>query len=327
MPPRRASRIHRGLTGARDLIGTRYLADPELRREYAAEIAPRTGAALRKILAEVYGAARVPPGRALDLGAGTGAAGAALRERFGAGLEVVSVDRVAAPGVLAADLERGVPAGLGRFDLIVTAHLLGELFLADKDERRLDALARRVLAWTRELLAAGGLVVIVEPALRETSRALLGVRDRLLAAGLAVVAPCFWTGPCPALERERDWCHDAASSRDRALPPTPRGFAAPSPSAPRVDFSYLVLRAAAEERAAAFRVVSDRLVEKGRLKVFACGPSGRHPFVRLDRAATTANAAFGRLDRGDVVTIEGATAAADGLRVGEATIVTRKPNG
>jgi hypothetical protein len=49
--------------------------------------------------------------------------------------------------------------------------------------------------------------------------------------------------------------------------------------------------------------------------------------VRLDRAATTANAAFGRLDRGDVVTIEGATAAADGLRVGEATIVTRKPNG
>jgi SAM-dependent methyltransferase len=221
MPPRRASRIHRGLTGARDLIGTRYLADPELRREYAAEIAPRTGAALRKILAEVYGAARVPPGRALDLGAGTGAAGAALRERFGAGLEVVSVDRVAAPGVLAADLERGVPAGLGRFDLIVTAHLLGELFLADKDERRLDALARRVLAWTRELLAAGGLVVIVEPALRETSRALLGVRDRLLAAGLAVVAPCFWTGPCPALERERDWCHDAASSRDRGPPPPP----------------------------------------------------------------------------------------------------------
>ena len=310
--PRRSSRIHRGLTGARELIGTRYLADPELRRQYAAEIAPRTGAALRKILAEVYAPGSAPPARALDLGAGTGAAGAALRERFGAGLEVAAVDRVAGPGIVAADLERDLPSSLGRFDLIVAAHLLGELFLTEREPRRLDVLARRVLAWTRELLAEGGLVVLVEPALRETSRALLGVRDRLLVAGLGVVAPCFWTGPCPALERERDWCHDAA----------------PSPSSSRVDFSYLALRAAAQPPRASFRVVSDRLVEKGRLKVFACGPSGRHPFVRLDRAASEANAAFGRLERGDVATIAvstaaGATAAADGLRVGEDTIVTR----
>jgi hypothetical protein len=309
--PRRASRIHRGLTGARDLVGTRYLADPELRRQYAAEIAPRTGAALRKILAEVYGQGATPPARALDLGAGTGAAGAALRERFGAGLDLVAVDRVAGPGIVAADLERDVPPSLGRFDLMVAAHLLGELFLSEPDARRLDALARRVLAWTRQLLAEGGLVVLVEPALRETSRALLGVRDRLLAAGLGVVAPCFFTGPCPALERERDWCHDAA----------------PSPSSPRVDFSYLALRATPQTPRASFRIVSDRLVEKGRLKIYACGPSGRHPFVRLDRAASDANADFGRLERGDVATIAGASDATDGLRVGEATIVTRQPRG
>ena len=308
---RQPSRIHRGLTGARELIGTRYLADPELRRQYAAEIAPRTGAALRKILAEVYGPGTAPPARALDLGAGTGAAGAALRERFGAGLVVVAVDRVAGPGIVAANLEREVPASLGRFDLIVAAHLLGELFLSEPDARRLDALARRVLAWTRELLAEGGLVVLVEPALRETSRALLGVRDRLLAAGLGVVAPCFWTGPCPALERERDWCHDAA----------------PSPSSPRVDFSYLVLRATPQAPRPSFRVVSDRLVEKGRLKIYACGPSGRHPFVRLDRAASDANADFGRLERGDVATIVGPIDATDGLRVGEATIAARQPRG
>jgi hypothetical protein len=309
--PRRASRIHRGLTGVRELIGTRYLADPELRRQYAAEIAPRTGAALRKILAEVYGPGGTPPARALDLGAGTGAAGATLRERFGAGLDLLAVDRVAGPGIVAANLEREVPASLGRFDLVVAAHLLGELFLSEPDERRLDALARRVLAWTRELLAEGGLVVLVEPALRETSRALLGVRDRLLAAGLGVVAPCFWTGPCPALERDRDWCHDAA----------------PSPSSPRVDFSYLALRATPQASRASFRVVSDRLVEKGRLKVYACGPSGRHPFVRLDRVASDANTDFGRLERGDVATIAGAIEATDGLRVGEATIVTRQPSG
>ena len=314
MSPRRASRIHRGLTGARALIGTRYLADPELRREYAEEIAPRTGAALGKILAELYGPGVAPPARALDLGAGTGAAGAALRSRFGGALELVSVDRVQGPGIIAADLQRELPRGLGRFELIVAAHLLGELFLAEPAGRRLEALARRVLTWSRELLADGGLVVLVEPALRETSRALLGVRDRLLTAGLSVIAPCFWTGPCPALARERDWCHDAA----------------PVPSAPRVDFSYLALRAAAlpQPPSTSIRVVSDRLVEKGRLKIFGCGPSGRQAIVRLDRAASAANAAFDQLERGDVAAIADARAATDGVRLTEESVVTRlRPRG
>jgi hypothetical protein len=309
VPPRRPSRIHRGLTGERALIGTRYLADPELRREYAQEIAPRTGAALAKILGEVYGGDAPAPARAVDLGAGTGAAGAALRARFGAALEIVSVDRVAGPGVLAADLARGLPAGLGRFELLVAAHLLGELFLEQAPAARSEALARRVLAWRDTLLAPGGLIILVEPALRETSRALLAVRDRLLAAGLYVVAPCFFTGPCPALARERDWCHDAARVANGA----------------RVDFSYLVLRAepVAPAPAGTFRVVSDRLVEKGRLKVFGCGPSGRHALVRLDRAASAENAAMDALERGGVVSLEGAETAegrpADGLRVTEAT--------
>jgi ribosomal protein RSM22 (predicted rRNA methylase) len=293
---RRSSRIHRGLTGARELVGAPYLADPGLRREYEAEIAPRTRAALGKILGELYGGAAVAPARALDLGAGTGAAGAALRARFGDGLDLVSVDRVAAPGIVVADLTRDLPATTGRFDVIVAAHLLNELYLAEAPGARIEARARRVLAWCRALLAAGGTFILLEPALRETSRALLAVRDRLIGAGLAVVAPCFWTGPCPALARERDWCHDAAKV----------------PSAPRVDFSYLALRATAPAASstAYVRVVSDPLVEKGRLRIFGCGPTGRHAFVRLDRAATATNAAFAEFERGDVVTIDAATDAA-----------------
>jgi len=80
-------------------------------------------------LARIFAAVPFPQvRRALDLGAGTGAAGQAVRERFGA-VELVAVDRVAAPGVLAADLARaGRPPGVeGRFDLIVAAHLLNEL--------------------------------------------------------------------------------------------------------------------------------------------------------------------------------------------------------
>ena len=63
--------------------------------------------------------------------------------------------------------------------------------------------------------------------------------------------------------------------------------------------------------------MSDRLVEKGRLKIFGCGPAGRQAIVRLDRAASAANAAFDDLERGDVATIANARVATDGLRIGE----------
>jgi Mitochondrial small ribosomal subunit Rsm22 len=313
--PARRSRIHRGLTGERALIGTPYLEDPGLKREYAAEIAPRTGAALAKVLAEVYGSDRRPPRRALDLGAGTDAAGAALRARFGEALDVVSVDRIPGPGIVVADLSRGLPPVEGRFDLIVAAHLLNELFPDLPLAEQVDARARRVLAWSRALLAEDGLLVLVEPALRETSRALLAVRDRLLGWGLHVVAPCFWSGPCPALARERDWCHDTA-------PGSPGGV-----SGTRIDFSYLALSPVPARPATpeVFRIVSDALVEKGRLRFYGCGPAGRHPLVRLDRHATPANAAMGTLARGDVATIAGTTPAGDGLRIGPESQVARRP--
>lgn len=298
-------RLHDGLVGDRALIGQAYLADPALRHAYATDLAPRTTAALDRIFAATtFPAVR----RALDLGAGTGAAGQAIRARFGA-VEVVAVDRVAGPGILVGDLGRpGRPAGVeGRFDLIVAAHLLNEL----APQLSVAERAQRVAGWCDELLGPGGVCVLVEPALRETSRALLEIRDRLVAGGLFVAAPCFWQGPCPALARERDWCHDAA----------PAVVAGRS----RVDFSYLVLRAAgtAATDPTLFRVVSDRLEEKGRLRLFGCGPAGRHPLVRLTRERSEANAAFDTLERGTAATFEGTTTAGDGLRVTNETKVLR----
>jgi len=322
--------MHRGLVGDRALIGRDYLADAALREEYARDIAPRTEAALGKILTEVF-AGVPPPKRAIDLGAGTGAASAALRTHFGPPLEIVAVDRVAAPRLIPdsataprlirADLAVELPPVAGRFDLIVAAHLLNELFANRPLPEQVALRARRVRAWTKTLLAPGGTIVLLEPALRETSRALLALRDALTStlegkestwegegARLDIVAPCFWRGPCPALVSPRDWCHDAV----------------PVPSSPRVDFSYLVLRdrppVAPGDR---YRVVSDPLPEKGRLKLYACGLAGRHPFVRLDRQESPANAPFGALVRGDTAEIKNAEPAGDGLRVVATTVVSR----
>jgi hypothetical protein len=73
-----------------------------------------------------------------------------------------------------------------------------------------------------------------------------------------------------------------------------------------------------------FRVVSDQLVEKGRLRVFGCGPAGRHPLVRLDRDASDSNQAFAEAERGDVLVAGGTERAGDGLRVTAASRVERR---
>jgi hypothetical protein len=302
--------------GERKLIGTPYLATPSLREEYAREIAPRTEAALARVLDEIYGSRETPPpARAIDLGAGTGAAGRSLRSRFGATLPVVAVDLVPGPDTVRADLASELPAVGGRFDLVVAAHLLNELYVDRPPAERIDLRARRVLAWAGALLSGGGRLIILEPALRQTSRELLAVRDQVRAAGLEVVAPCLWTGPCPALTRERDWCHDAA----------------PIAHGARVDYAYLVLRAGgpgADDRAVGgaadatlFRIVSDPMVEKGRLRLFGCGPAGRHPLVRLDRHTSATNAPFDTLHRGALTRLAPTQLLGDGLRLSTETVV------
>ncbi|HVV17539.1 MAG TPA: small ribosomal subunit Rsm22 family protein [Polyangia bacterium] len=307
---RRGSAIHDGLVGARELVGKPYLADPALREEYAHDIAPRTELALARVLD--HGWTGLPaPVRALDLGAGTGAVGRALRARFGDGLELVAVDRTGGPGVVRANLAVELPPVEGRFELVVAAHLLNELFVERAAADRAALRAARVLAWARAFLAPAGRLVVIEPALRETSRELLAVRDRLLPAGLHVVAPCFFAGPCPALASERDWCHDAA--------------AVPGQRA-RVDFSYLVLAAAPVEKPDHERVVSDRLPEKGRLRLYVCGAEGRRELIRLDRHRSPANAPLDTVSRGDALSMDRPEPTGNGLRVTpETTIVWTAP--
>jgi SAM-dependent methyltransferase len=305
---RRGSAVHQGLVGARKLVGTPYLADAEMRSEYARDIAPRTEAALARVLDRVWGApGMAPPARAIDLGAGTGAVGRVLRARFGDSFEVVAVDRLAGPDVLRANLAVELPPVDGRFDLVVAAHLLNELYVDRPPAERIALRALRVLAWCRSLLASGGLLILIEPALRVTSRQLLAVRDRLLAGGLHVVAPCFWTGPCPALVHQRDWCHDAA----------------PVPSRPRVDFSYLVLGTDPTPPAPTFyRLVSDPLPEKGRLRIYGCGPTGRHPLIRLTRHRAPPNAALDGAVRGDAISVQEAVAGDGDLRITAETTIS-----
>ena len=182
-------------------------------------------------------------------------------------------------------------------------------------DRELDAEARVAahLGVTTSLLARmheHGALVIVEPALRDRTRHLHALRDALLALDRAgVFAPCLHASPCPALTVPRDWCHeDLAVDLPAWLHPVARAAGLRWEG---LTFSYLVLTK--DERrlvsvlpagGVRLRVVSDRIVTKGKSEAFLCGEHGERPRVaRLDRARSTDNAAWDGLRRGDLIAV------------------------
>lgn len=360
--------LSRGLTRERGLAGSPYMEDPKLLGgyllfywpvSYAQTWAALLSAGLAPGLAAERGARDLRPSvrRALDIGSGPGPAAFALLD---AGCsEVTAVDRSPAALDLLGEVARragrrldtqvldiggagGVPAG--RYDLITAVHVMNEMW-----PDRLDRieLRRKLLLRMAGILAPGGRILIVDPALTSTANDAIALRDELSSLGWRVHAPCTWTGPCPALPEGT--CH-AEVAWD---PPAPVIRLAHAARIGRedLDFSYFLLeppeagvrRAAAVRIPAAaaaaaagspvaeglWRVVSDRFLAKsGRLRFLICGPEGRIPFSMDGRVHWPVSRTFRALHRGDLIRIAGAERRATGLGLGEATvlqIVSRTP--
>lgn len=302
-------------------------------------------------LGELAGRGALParrPLRVLDLGAGCGAMSlglvAALAGEPDISLEVVAVDRDAAALAIAAAAIRdfaarsgvgaavtvrvadaaaaaAAPAGrgapLGEADLVVIGSLLNEL----PPEPALAVVLQALGA-----IAEDGAVIVIEPALRDTSRALHEIRDAILARGAGhVFAPCTRRGaPCPALADPDDWCHE---DRPLRLPPRTAELARLTHLRDSgMKFAYLVLRrqplGLVPAGGQAWRVVGVPRPEKGKLCVIGCSDHGRVPIRLLRRHRSAANRAVERAERGDVLV---ADAAPDEARVEleEATRVER----
>jgi ribosomal protein RSM22 (predicted rRNA methylase) len=279
----------------------------------------------------------------IDAGAGCGAMSLGLVAAPGAAhrsFDIIAIDRDAAALRIAAAAVRAYGAGraaiatrtddvascaLPAADLVVLGTVLNEL-----------SAAARLAVVERALAAIGddGAVIILEPALRETSRALHELRDAVLARKLATVfAPCTRTcAPCPALADPNDWCHEA---RHVALPPHTAELARVTRLRDSgLKFSYLVLRRAttplveAPADAIAWRVVSEPISPKGKIELYGCADSGRIALRLLRRHRGSANRGFERAHRGDVLVIAGAVADADLIDVtGAATVDRIEPAG
>jgi ribosomal protein RSM22 (predicted rRNA methylase) len=330
------ARLSHLLTKERGSLPKAYLRDPGLRTAYLSYFLPpnldKIGVPLRELSLHPAKLLEQEHLQVLDLGSGPGTAILGIRQflarnRMRMRLECTAVDQVGENLKDAEVLFReqsgvaGMPATLftvrsgieaiaehsgGPFDIIVLSNVLNELYLREEDRvNKRTALVERLL---EQLLAPEGSCIIIEPALRDTSRDLLLVRDGIADAGFHVYSPCLVQGHCPALVNPKDWCHE-----DRPWDPPETIQEIDSCIGLRKDslkFSYVVLRKDGRTLADAcgpgcFRVVSEPLISKGKHELYLCGREGRRLAVRLDKDAAPGNEAFAQLSRGEVVRIEG----------------------
>lgn len=307
--------------------GPAYLRDKLSLAAYLAWFFPASAAQVERALNEVD----PPPSellRVLDVGAGPGPASAGVAswaKTHGRRVSLTALER--APEALDS-LSRiwpfgdkpetrrwtaGEPLPDGPFDVIVISHVLNELF--DTSHERIDRRTALCHALA-ERLSPGGLLVLVEPALKRTGRELLEVRDRLLESrALSVLAPCLMQQPCPALDRPRDWCH---ADRPWAPPDWSLGIGERAGlGRESLKFAYVILTNTPVPTPddTLFRIVSEPTPEKGKKRLFGCGPRGRHALVRLDRMKSIGSVTFDELERGDVVELFPLRESGDGLRL------------
>ncbi len=348
------ARLSRLLTKGREELPAAYLSDEGLRKAYTAYFLPANLSKIHKPLHELSLHPRALFSkhtlRILDIGAGPGTASLGaldffLRQALRPRLEFVAVDQVAANLKEAESFFRerqsGADASLttlrsdinglerhvkGTFDVIIFANVLNELFA--HDPRRTAHRTTLVSGVLERLLAPEGSGIVIEPALRETSRDLLEVRDGMIAKGLQVYSPCLGNAACPARANPRDWCHE-----DIPWEPPSLVREIDKLTGLRKDslkFSYLVLRRDGLSLADvwgrdAFRVVSEPLASKGKLEYYLCGFGGRRLITRLDKDATSHNHAFEKLRRGEVVVFKDLTDEGKRYKLEKDTIVSPFP--
>lgn len=328
-------RLSKLLTSDRENLPVAYLKDPNLRNAYLRYYLPanmkKVHLALTDLSLHPEWLLSKPALRVLDLGAGPGTALLGLLAFFAQRsqrpvLNCVAVDRVAENLRIAedlfnsyrtnkklnatlrtirADIESAEHLTNDTFDLVIFSNILNELFPFDEDRiARRIGIVHTVLGLN---LAPDGACVIIEPALRETSREMLEVRDGLAGEGFYVFSPCLTSTRCPAMENQRDWCHEDIPWEPPALIKEIDKLTGLRKDA--LKFSYVVLRKDSRSLSDmfgpdSFRVVSEPLATKGKLEFYLCGLHGRKLVTRLDKDRSALNVYFEKLNRGAIVSFE-----------------------
>ncbi|MET0517132.1 MAG: small ribosomal subunit Rsm22 family protein [Nitrospiraceae bacterium] len=328
-------------TREREVTMGNYLEDPATARAYLAYFFPVNAAKVYRLLGEL---APTFPNidsnvmRVLDLGCGPGTGAMAVLDWVqsrgwvqSGRLHSVAVDQSSASLMacrrlwsaycasegnsrhtllpLHEDLQEGLSrqikqaGGPRGYDLIIIQNVLSEL-ATGKPGR--EEVRTRLVTSALDMLSDHGTVMVIEPALRDASRQLHEVRDRLLQdQKCTVYSPCLHERSCPALVKPDDWCHEERSwvppawiqAIDRDI-----GFIKDA-----LKFSYVLLRkdgrSIVRRAPDVYRVVSELRVFKGEKRAWLCNENGRPEVGRLDRVTSSQNAAVDDWHRGAIVRI------------------------
>lgn len=267
---------------------------------YALSRMPATYAA---ITASLNALREIVPGFApeslLDIGAGPGTATWAAAEAFASLRTFDLFDANAVLRALALDLfrdstrlrdikyrqgeARAALADVAPADLVVASYVIGEL---GEPGRR----AVVDLMWAR----ARDTLLIVEPGTPAGYAGIIAVRERLIASGAHVAAPCPHDGICPLAAP--DWCHFT-----RRLPRSRAHKQLKSANLPYEDekFSYVALtRAPVAQRPA--RVLAQPVVTKAAISAKLCTNRGVLGAV-VPRRRKDAYRSFRKFNWGDAI--------------------------
>ncbi|WP_282798215.1 small ribosomal subunit Rsm22 family protein [Streptomyces sp. CC224B] len=248
---------------------------------YAAYRMPATFEAVHAALRAFAAAAPADwaPAAHTDIGGGTGAATWAVGATWPGERPVTVLDWAEPALALGRELAGHHPGLTGarwqraRIDasltvaptaLVTISYVLGELTEDDR-ARVVDVAAR----------AATDAVVVVEPGTPDGYARVIAARDRLVAAGFRVAAPCPHSGTCPIVPGA-DWCHFSARVSRSSLHRRVKGG---SLAYEDEKFSYVAAvrdpGPAAEGLApAARRVVRKPQIRKGQVLLDLCDGDG-----------------------------------------------------
>lgn len=185
------------------------------------------------------------------------------------------------------------------YDFILLHHVLNEFKGLGSPER-----AQWLYSLVENHLKPGGILALVEPALKRPGRDLMALRDHLVTTGeLQVISPCLHEHPCPMLSGTNgDWCHFYI---DWEEPPFMRELDKILGNDNRfLKMSYLLLersKHSLQRPPHHFRVVSNRMATRGKTEVILCGEPGRINLSRLDRHRSNTNAALDQVKRGQIL--------------------------
>lgn len=280
--------------------GAAHLSNDLAARAYLAARMPATYAAIRAAMARTTEI--IPdysPRTMLDIGAGPGTALWAAKDCWpdiGAALLVEAsspirkwgeqFSRLSGVGDVmwkSADITAGNVADAPR-DLVTLAYVLSELPAGKR-----DALVKRLWSLTASLL------LIVEPGTPSGWQRILAARDRLIALGAHIAAPCPHHSGCPLVAP--DWCHFSERlSRTRIHRLVKQA------DVPWEDEKYIYLAASRTpvHRPAA-RIIAPPQAGKAQIELKLCRSDGTSAFHAIPRRDAPTYKAARRREWGDAV--------------------------